>query len=176
MRLFDESFTGFIHGIDYAFDGKDDQLLPGKFTDYVNADNFSIRGLELQWTGQPWSGAKLGFNQVFSRMAFPRPPSEAKLRVSVPESTSTLFLTQQLPSGLQFSVSHQYSEPLWVQKSGDFRQYIHRTDWRLSKLLRFGHRTGEFAVTVQNQGQPYADFAKEILFKRRAFVTLRIDH
>lgn len=100
----------------------------------------------------------------------------------MPESTSTLFLTQQLPSGLLFSVNHQYSEPLWVQKDGPstgngdgLRQYIHRTDWRLSKSLRFGQRRGELALTVQNQGQPYADFAKEFLFKRRAFVTLRID-
>ncbi|MCM2297571.1 TonB-dependent receptor [Rhodoferax sp.] len=178
VRFFDESFTGYIDGLPYLalVDGK-------KFKpyDYVNSDNFSIRGLELQWTGQPWPGAQLGFNQTFSRMVFPNPPSAKSLVASVPESTSTLFLTQQLASGFQFSFSHQYSEPLWVQKSGPsdssdgFRQYIHRTDWRLSKSLRFGSRTGELALTVQNQGQPYADFAQEFLFKRRAFVTLRID-
>jgi len=173
VRLFDESFTGYIDGVPYLvqLDGK--SYAP---YDYFNVDNFSIRGLELQWKGQPWPGAQLGFNQTFSRMAFQRPPSETKLPAAMPESTSTLFLTQQLPSGLQFSLSHQYSEPLWVQRSGDFRQYIHRTDWRLSKSLRFGHRRGELAVTVQNQGQPYADFDKSFLFERRAFVTLRIDN
>lgn len=183
VRLFDESFTGFIDNIDYVYDGKDKPLIPGKFEDYVNADNFSLRGLELQWTGQPWPGAQLGFNQTFSRLDFPQPPSATGLLAAMPESTSTLFLTQQLPAGLQFSVSHQYSEPLWVQKDGPstdagdgLRQYIHRTDWRVSKSLRFGQRHGELAVTVQNQGSPYADFAKEFLFKRRAFVTLRIDN
>ena len=182
VRLFDESFTGYIDGVPYLvqLDGKSYVAqVDGKSTptsDYVNADDFSIRGLELQWKGQPWPGAQLGFNQTFSRMAFQRPPSETKLPAAMPESTSTLFLTQQLPSGLQFSLSHQYSEPLWVQRSGDFRQYIHRTDWRLSKSLRFGHRRGELAVTVQNQGQPYADFDKSFLFERRAFVTLRIDN
>lgn len=183
IRLFDESFTGFIDNIEYAFDGKDDPLLPGKFEDYVNADNFSLRGLEFQWTGQPWPGAQLGFNQTFSRLAFPQSLSTTGLLAAMPESTSTLFLTQQLLAGLQFSVSHQYSEPLWVQKDGPstdagdgLRQYIHRTDWRVSKSLRFGQRQGEIALTVQNQGSPYADFAKEFLFKRRAFVTLRIDN
>lgn len=173
VRLFDESFTGYIDGVPYLvqLDGK--SYAP---YDYFNVDNFSIRGLELQWKGQPWPGAQLGFNQTFSRMAFPSPPSETKLVVAMPESTSTLFLTQQLPSGLQFSLSHQYSEPLWVQRSGDFRQYIHRTDWRLSKSLRFGQRRGELAVTVQNQGQPYADYDSSFLFKRRAYVTLRIDN
>jgi iron complex outermembrane receptor protein len=180
VRLFDESFTGFIDGVPYLVQIEGKKFAP---RDYVNSDNFSIRGLELQWIGQPWPGAQLGFNQTFSRMAFPQPPSVSGLLVAMPETTSTLFLSQQLPSGLQFSVNHQYSEPLWVQKSGPskdngegFRQYIHRTDWRLSKSLRFGHRTGELAVTVQNQGQPYADFAKSFLFKRRAFVTLRIDN
>jgi len=169
VRLFDESFTGYIDNLA----GKDGKKIEPR--DYVNSADFSIRGLELQWTGQPWLGARLGFNQTFSRMAFQNPPSTNSLVVAVPESTSTLFLTQQLPSGLQFSVNHQYSEPLAVQRSGDFRQYIHRTDWRLSKSLRFGPRTGELALTVQNQGQPYVDFADEFRFKRRAFVTLRID-
>lgn len=179
VRLFDESVTGFIDGVPYLVQLNGNKYAP---QDYVNADNFSIRGLELQWSGQPWSGARLGFNQTFSRMVFPQPPSTTGLLAAMPESTSTLFLTQQLPSGLLFSVNHQYSEPLWVQKDGPstgngdgLRQYIHRTDWRLSKSLRFGQRRGELALTVQNQGQPYADFAKEFLFKRRAFVTLRID-
>lgn len=173
VRLFDESFTGYVDGVPYLVQLGGKPYAP---YDYFNVDNFSIRGLELQWKGQPWPGAQLGFNQTFSRMAFPSPPSETKLVVAMPESTSTLFLTQQLPSGMQFSLSHQYSEPLWVQRSGDFRQYIHRTDWRLSKSLRFGHRRGELAVTVQNQGQPYADYDSSFLFKRRAYVTLRIDN
>jgi iron complex outermembrane receptor protein len=181
IRLFDESFTGLINNVGYIFDGNDKPLLPATSGDYVfqsyaNLDNFSIRGLELQWTGHPWPGAQLGFNQALTRLAFPSPPTKAQLVVAAPKSTSTLFLSQQLPAGLQFSLSHQYSEPLWVQKSGDLRQYLHRTDWRVSKSLRFGQRHGELALTVQNQGSPYADYDKTFLFKRRAFVTLRIDN
>ena len=173
VRLFDEKFTGFIDGVPYlaAVGGK--TYAP---YDYLNVDNFSIRGLELQWSGQPWPGAQLGVNQTLTRLTFDKPPSETSLVVAVPKSTSTLFLTQQLPSGLQFSLSHQYSEPVGVQRAGDLRQYIHRTDWRLSKSLRFGQRHGELALTVQNQGSPYADYDDTFLFKRRAFVTLRIDN
>ena len=170
VRLFDESFTGFIDNVPTRLAGT--RFKP---SDYANVDNFSIRGLELQWTGRPWPGAQLGVNQSFTRLSFEQPPSETKLVVAMPKSSSTLFLTQQLPSGLQFSVNHQYSEPVWVQRSGDLRQYIHRTDWRLSKSLRFGPRRGELALTVQNQGSPYADYDDVFLFKRRAFVTLRID-
>ncbi|MDI1246094.1 MAG: TonB-dependent receptor, partial [Rhodoferax sp.] len=173
IRVFDESLTGLIYSVPYLVQLDGNTYAP---RDYTNLFNFSVRGLELQWNGQPWPGAKLGFNQTFSRIAAPNSPKGAQVRMAVPESTSTLFLTQQLPSGLQFSVSHQYSEPLLIQKSGDFRQYINRTDWRLSKSLRLGSRTGELALTVQNQGQAYVDFAKEFLFQRRAFVTLRIDN
>jgi iron complex outermembrane receptor protein len=173
VRLFDESFTGYIDGVPYLAQVGGKAYAP---YDYFNVDNFSIRGLELQWTGRPWPGAQLGVNQTLTRLAFSRPPSETKLVVAVPKSSSTLFLTQQLPAGLQFSVSHQYSEPVWVQRSGDLRQYLHRTDWRLSKSLRFGQRNGELALTVQNQGSPYADYDDTFLFKRRAFVTLRIDN
>lgn len=171
VRLFDESFAGFIDNVPTPIPGT-----PFKPSDYVNIDNFSIRGLELQWTGRPWSGAQLGVNQTFTRLAFEQPPSETKLVVAMPKSSTTLFLSQQLPAGLQFSVSHQYSEPVWVQRAGDLRQYLHRTDWRVSKSLRFGQRRGELALTVQNQGSPYADYDDTFLFKRRAFVTLRIDN
>ncbi|MDO9145427.1 TonB-dependent receptor plug domain-containing protein [Rhodoferax sp.] len=173
VRLFDEKFTGFIDGIRYLTKVGGKVYAP---YDYSNVDNFSIRGLELQWTGRPWPGAQLGVNQSLTRLAFEKPPSETKLVVAMPKSTSTVFLTQQLPAGLQFSLSHQYSEPLWVQRSGDLRQYLHRTDWRLSKSLRLGQRHGELALTVQNQGSPYADYDDAFLFKRRAFVTLRIDN
>jgi iron complex outermembrane receptor protein len=173
VRLFDEKFTGFIDGVPYLTQVGGKLFKP---YDYLNLDDFSIRGLELQWTGQPWPGAKLGFNQSLTRLAFEKPPSETKLVVAMPKSSTTLFLSQQLPAGLQFSVSHQYSEPVWVQRAGDLRQYLHRTDWRVSKSLRFGQRRGELALTVQNQGSPYADYDDTFLFKRRAFVTLRIDN
>lgn len=173
VRLFDEKFSGFIDGVPYLAQVGGKVFRP---YDYLNVDNFSIRGLELQWTGRPWPGAQLGFNQTLTRLAFEKPPSETKLVVAMPKSSSTVFLTQQLPVGLQLSFSHQYSEPVWVQRSGDLRQYIHRTDWRLSKSLRFGQRHGELALTVQNQGSPYADYDDTFLFKRRAFVTLRIDN
>jgi iron complex outermembrane receptor protein len=51
-----------------------------------------------------------------------------------------------------------------------------RTDWRVSKTLRFGQQSGELALTVQNQGARYADFSKDFFFERRAFISLRINH
>ncbi|HEX5698548.1 MAG TPA: hypothetical protein VFX90_07865, partial [Rhodoferax sp.] len=174
VRIFDESLTGLSQRQTYPLP-PGTSLVPSKPADYINGDSFTLRGLELQWQGRPWLGAQLGFSQTFANVLFPRPPTRPQLADSMPESASTLFLAQQLPFDLQFSVSHQYSQPFRLQ-SDEFKQYINRTDWRLAKALRYGRHTGELAVTVQNQGQPYADFDQSFLFERRAFVTLRLDN
>lgn len=175
VRVFDESLTGLSQRQKYRLPPST-SLFPSTPVDYVNGDNFSVRGLELQWTGQPWPGAKTGFNQTFSRVVFPSPPTDFELVDIVPAATSTLFFSQQLPMGLRFSLNHQNSDPFRLQKTGNYKQFITRTDWRLSKSLRMGGQTGELAFTVQNQGQPYADFDQTFAFNRRAFVSLRLDH
>lgn len=175
VRAFDESLTGLSQRYNYSLP-QGYSLYPSSPVDYANGDSFSMRGLELQWKGQPWQGAQLGFNQTLARVVFPRPPTDPELADAMPKTASTLFFTQQLPSGLYFSLSHQNSVPFRLQKSGGFKQYLTRTDWRLSKSLRFGRRAGELAFTVQNQGQPYADFDESFSFQRRAFVTLRLDN
>jgi iron complex outermembrane receptor protein len=174
VRIFDESLTGLSQRQSYPLP-PGSSLVPSTPADYVNGDSFTLRGLELQWQGRPWPGAQLGFSQTFANVLFPHPPTRPQLADSMPESASTLLLTQQLPYDLQFSISHQYSKPFRLQ-SDEFKQYINRTDWRLAKALRYGRHTGELAVTVQNQGQPYADFDQSFLFERRAFVTLRLDN
>ncbi len=174
VRVFDEALTGLSQRENYALP-PGTSLLPSTPADYVNGDSLTLRGLELQWQGRPWPGARLGLNQTFANVLFPRPPTHPQLADSMPQSASTLMLVQQLPFDLQFSVSHQYSKPFRLQ-SDLYKQYINRTDWRLSKTLRRGHQSGEIALTVQNQGQPYADFAESFAVKRRAFVTLRFDN
>lgn len=175
VRVFDESLTGLSQRQSYVLPAGT-SLFPSTPVDYANGDSFSIRGLEFQWTGRPWAGAQLGFNQAFSRMVFSSPPVHTELMDAVPAAASTLFFTQQLPLGLSFSLNHQNSDPFRLQKTGYYKQFITRTDWRVSKHLRFGRQTGEIALTVQNQGQPYADFDVSFAFKRRAFVTLRLDN
>ncbi|WP_296491289.1 TonB-dependent receptor [Rhodoferax sp.] len=174
VRIFDESLTGLSQRLPYPLP-PGTSLVPSKPADYINGDSFTLRGVEFQWQGRPWAGAQLNFSQTFANVLFPSPPTRPQLAESMPESASTLLLVQQLPFDLQFSVSHQYSKPFRLQ-SDEFKQYVNRTDWRLAKTLRYGRRTGELALTVQNQGQPYADFDESFLFERRAFVTLRLDN
>ncbi|MBE0473084.1 TonB-dependent siderophore receptor [Rhodoferax sp.] len=174
VRLFDESMSGLIQATRY------DAQIDGKpFTglrDYVNGDSLTLRGIELQWTGRPWRGAQLGVNQSFTKLAFPSPPTKQDLRNTMPEAASNVFFSQQFPNGWGFSISHQNSNPFRLQRTGEYKQFITRTDWRLSKTLHFGRRAGEIALTVQNQGAAQADFYKSFAFERRAYVTLRLDN
>ena len=174
VRLFDESMNGLIQTQRYTaqVDGKS---FPGT-VDYVNGDSLSLRGLEFQWSGRPWPGAQLGFNQTFANLSFPSPPTVATLPNTMPASASNLFFSQEFADGWNFSMSHQNSDPFRLQRTAQYKQFITRTDWRVSKSLLVGRHAGEIALTVQNQGPAQADFYKSFAFERRAYVTLRLDH
>jgi len=174
VRLFDEVMSGLIQVKNY-----DAQVDGESFTDirdYVNGDSLTLRGLELQWAGRPWPGAQLGFNHSYTKLFFPNPPTKETLASTMPESASSLFFSQQFSNGWTFSMSHQNSNPFRLQRTGNYKQYISRTDWRLSKTLLVGRNAGEIALTVQNQGPAQADFYKSFAFERRAYVSLRLDN
>lgn len=167
VRLFDEFMSGLIRTNRYE----------GQPTvDYVNGDSLTLRGLEFQWSGRPWPGAQLGVNQTFARLSFPSPPTVETLPNTMPESASSLFFSQEFADGWNFSMSHQNSDPFRLQRTAQYKQFITRTDWRLSKSLLVGRHAGEIALTVQNQGPAQADFYKSFAFERRAYVTLRLNH
>ncbi|MDD2919600.1 TonB-dependent receptor [Rhodoferax sp.] len=174
VRIFDEYMSGLIQSKKYTAQ-VEDRFFPG-VVDYVNGDNLSLRGLEFQWKGRPWPGAQLGFNQTFAKLVLPGQPTNEELPNTMPDSASSLFFSQQFSGGWSFSMSHQNSNPFRLQRSGKYKQFITRTDWRLSKPLRFGRHAGEVALTVQNQGSAQADFFESFAFERRAYVTLRLDN
>jgi len=175
VRMFDEALTGLSQRQNYPLP-PGLTLVPSNPVDYVNGDSITLRGLELQWSGRPWPGAQLGFNQTFAKVLFPRPPVQLTLMNTMPDSATNLFFSQQFSPGWCFSLIHQNSDPFRLHKSGEYRQFITRTDWRLSKSLRVGHRTGEIALTVQNQGAAQADFDQSFSSERRAYFTLRLDN
>lgn len=175
VRVFDETLTGLSQRQTYALPAGS-SLFPSTPADYVNGDSLTLRGVEFQWASRPWAGARLGFNQTFSKLIFPSPPTREDLLNTLPDSASSLFFSQQLPDGWNFSVSHQNSDPFRLQRSGKYQQFISRTDWRLGKTLQVGRHAGEIALTVQNQGPAQADFFESFAFERRAYVTLRLDN
>jgi iron complex outermembrane receptor protein len=168
VRAFHERITGFVRRQQYALPAGT-TLFPSNPFEYVNAEDFSLHGLEYQLKWRPWRDAQLIFNQAYTRNSsvYPRTARAA------PKLASSITFFQKLPGGLDLSLMHQDSG----QDSGwDGQTLIKRTDLRLGLPLRFGVNRGELALVVQNLGAPYYDHSPNFEFQRRAFVSLRIEN
>lgn len=171
VRAFHEQIGGFVRRQAYALP-RGATKFPSNPWDYVNDENFAIRGLEYQFKWRPWRDAELTFNQAFIKID----SVDAGTALAAPKRASTLTFFQKLPLGLDLSLIHQDSGKVTPQGSGYQHQVaITRTDLRLGLPLYFGHNRGELALVLQNLGSPYQDFAPEFKFQRRAFVTLRVE-
>ena len=164
VRAFHEQFTGRVNR------SKVSKTRP---FDYLNNEDFLIRGLEYQLKWQPWSGTEWRLNQTWMNIASVNPATV----LAAPKLTSALMLFQKLPGGLDLSVMYQNSGFMAPQgASADKKAAMTRTDLRLSAPLRFGANRGELSLVLQNLGSPYQDFAPDFRFQRRAFVMLQIEH
>jgi iron complex outermembrane receptor protein len=173
VRIFHEQMGGYINSDNTYLPG-DTSLVPTEVLHYYNAKNFAIRGAEYQLKWQPWQGAQFMLNQAHIHIG----DNERKTgqAVAAPALASTLSYFQKLPGGLDFSLMHQHSGTHRLSGGTTKVVNIKRTDVRLGWPLRFGANRGEIAVVAQNLGSPYADFASDFTFQRRAFVTLRIEN
>lgn len=144
---------------------------------YANDEDFAIQGWEYQLKWRPWVGAQFILNQAYTHIDAEYTVSQNGTSFSAPKRSSTLVYFQKFPNGLDLTLSHLDSGTAVLAGDGDdSRQAFTRTDLRLGWPLRWGAHVGEVALTVQNLGQPYADFDQTFAFSRRAFVTLRLDH
>jgi iron complex outermembrane receptor protein len=171
VRLFHEQFTDFLR--------QSNKLSP---KDYVNDENFPIRGVEYQFKWRPWRGAQWIFNQAYVDIFSPNLDAtvlrdSTPTALAAPKLATTLTFFQKLASGLDLSLMHQDSGTVTLQAGGRDQQVAFtRTDLRLAWPLRFGARHGELALVVQNLGSPYPDLQPEFQFQRRAFITLVVEN
>jgi iron complex outermembrane recepter protein len=175
VRLFHEQIGGIIRRAAYPLP-PGTQLLQSaagfaQTTDYVNAEDFSIRGLEYQLKWRPWSGAQLVLNQAWTNID----SRDGGAALAAPKLASTLMWTQKLPRGMDLSLIHHERGAMTLQ--GSSVQFpMRRTDLRLGLPLQWGKQRGDLALVVQNLGAPYQEFNASFQFQRRAFVTLRVDN
>jgi len=166
VRAYREKISGYIR--------QKNATLPRS---YANDEDFAIQGWEYQLKWRPWTGAQFILNQAYTDIGTESTVSQNGTAFAAPKRSSTLVYFQQFPNGLDVTLSHQDNGTAVLAGDGyDSRQAFTRTDLRLGWPLRWGAHAGEVAVTVQNLGQPYADFDQKFAFNRRAFVTLRLDH
>ena len=175
VRLFHEQLGGIIRRTPYTLP-PNTQLLQSaagfaQTVDYVNAEDFAIRGLEYQLKLRPWAGAQLLLNQAWTNI-----DSQNKgAALAAPKLATSVMWTQKLPHGVDLSLIHHARGPMTLQGSSVVFP-MRRTDVRVAMPLQFGSQKGEVALVVQNLGAPYQDFNATSQFQRRAWVSLRVEN
>lgn len=169
LRLFDERVRDFIAEQDYNLPGSGGD---GIAKDYVNKENFSIRGHEAQLRWRPWSGGRLhyGFSDLQSTQSY------GGSRLVGRYSIQSLMFMQQLPRGWDFSVSHYEADAGQFPGANSAAPAYSRTDLRLAKALRVAGRRAEIAVIGQNLGADYADFMPQLRVQSQAYVMLKLEN
>ena len=162
VRLFQERF-------DKLIDIRSGRI--GK--DYANNPAFDLQGAEYQVKWQPWQGAQIIFNQTWIDNSHSA-PGDDEINAATPRRASSLAYFQQLPGQLDLTLLHSENSAMGLV-ADHILQPRRRTDLRLAKAMRWGARRGEVALVVQNLGSAYADFKREHLFQKQAFITLRLE-
>ncbi|WP_395667444.1 TonB-dependent receptor plug domain-containing protein [Rhodoferax sp.] len=161
VRVFNEQLSGMI------FQGSSASGVKS----YSNADQFALDGLEYQVKWRPWAGSQLLWSQTYLH----NDSSNVDTSMSVAAQSSSLAWFQKLPGNMEFSLMHNASGPrvLAENRAVDMARSVSRTDVRFAVPLRLGSKRGEWAITVQNIGSPYADYdPKRVSFQQRAFVSV----
>ncbi len=175
VRLFHEQIGGIIRRTPYALP-PGTQLLQSatgfaQANDYVNTEDFAIRGLEYQLRWRPWTGAQLLLNQAWTDIG----SRNFGASLAAPKLATSVMWTQKLPQGIDLSLIHHQRGAMTLQGSS-VRFPMRRTDVRVGLPLRFGNQKGEAALVVQNLGKPYQEYNASFQFERRAYVSLQLEN
>ena len=171
VRVFQEEIRDFIRTTNYPLPGSG--VVDQNAIDFINSENFSIRGVEYQLKWQPWKGGNLIFNQSYVDSSW----TDNGTFKAKPFSSMGLMFMQSLPGGLDFSVMHSQSDSTnFAGTSNLMAPAMSRTDLRLAKQLRWGAKRGEVSLVVQNLGPSYPDFLPNTYFRQQAFVMLKLEN
>ncbi len=171
VRVFQEEIRDFIRTTNYALPGSG--LVDQNAIDFINSENFSIRGVEYQLKWQPWKGGNLIFNQSYVDSSW---TDNGNFKAK-PFASMGLMFMQSLPGDLDFSVMHTQSDSTnFAGTSNLMAPAMSRTDLRLAKQLRWGAKRGEVSLVVQNLGPSYPDFLPNTYFRQQAFVMLKLEN
>jgi iron complex outermembrane receptor protein len=180
LRMFNERITDGIaspYNDPYGTDA-------GAPVDYVNLDNYTITGSELQLTWRPSKSTEVFTTHSWTDIS--GVPDAVSLfdthsfRVAhgAPHYAGALTVMHTFDSGVALSLMHQRADDTALMSNGGGNPLFSmgRTDIRVAKAFRIGSNKAELAVTGQNLDVPYRDGDRKYFFDTRTFVTLRIEN
>ena len=167
-------------GISYFETSKASQLLGGPKRIFANLLDLTVRGIEYQLNWEPRHGTRLQWQQNFSQLEWADAEKNAGYEHQPPGRASSLAWFQQLPRGYDLMLMrHERSKMTWdrdVMSRDRLLPAESRVDLLLAKHWRIGGSKAEAAFTVQALDGDYFDTRQSFRFKRRAFLTLRLEH
>lgn len=181
VRVFHEYISKFIQTLLYPMPGGLLTCTPAGVSSgsvpcvsgYFNGENFQNQGVEYQLRWKPWQDANLILNQSYVNSSW----TDNGSYQGQPLTSAGVMFMQKLPGGLDFSVLYTQSNSTnFIGTANPTVVATSRTDVRLAWPLRIAAQRGEVSLVVQNMGQAYADFLPDTVFRRQAFVMLRLDN
>lgn len=145
---------------------------------FGNVLDFSVRGIEYQLGWEPWRGSRLRWQQSFSHLEWADPVRNLVAQHQPPARASTLACMQQLPRGFDLALMwYERTQMTWDKDTIDrMLPAASRVDLRLARNWRFDGRKAELALTVQALNGEQQESRTDFLFKRRTFLTLKLEH
>jgi iron complex outermembrane receptor protein len=173
VRVFSERITDGIASTDT-------QIVGVQPYQYVNSENYQIKGLEWQLNWMPRNATKVFFSQTWTQISVDSSISSTYLFRTIhsaPRYADSLTVMHTLDSGLQVSLLYQRAEDVALMSisTNPWLFSMERTDLRFSQPFRISHYHAELALTLQNIGAPYQDGDWKFYFDQRAMLTLRLE-
>jgi iron complex outermembrane receptor protein len=182
VRAFHERMTD---GISYRESTKAEMANGAARRVFANRLDLTVHGIEYQLSWNPRPGSRVSWQQSFTQLDWDDPARNAALENQPPARASTLAWWQQLPQGFDLAlIWHERSSMTWGKGKLNYGSGIgdrllpaaSRIDLRLAKPWRIQGRRAEWALTVQALEGEYAEIDADYRFKRRAFLTLKLEH
>lgn len=169
LRLFDERVRDFVKRPTYSLPGSGNGDMA---YDFVNGEDFTIQGYEAQLRWRPWPGGQL----IYALSQLDSTQSYGGANLVGRYGTQSLLFMQRLQAGWDLGLSYYEASAGYFPGANQPMPTMHRTDLRVSKLLRLLGQKAEIAVVGQNLGASYSDFRPEFTFQQRVYVMLKVEN
>lgn len=168
VRIFEEQVQDGISTSSYALagSGNDDRAI-----DFINKENYQVRGHEFQLKFKPWMDAQMIYGQSLI-------DSSQSVGTGAMHAVGGQFgmLMQSLPAGYKASISYYDIQANRFPGEDADSPAMYRTDLRFARDIRWNRRMVELSLVVQSFGGSYQDFMPRLRFNQQAYLMVRLEH
>lgn len=149
--------------------------------EYLNGDNYRIRGVEYQLWWRPFLSTRFILNQAWTDIqveSLVDPSTEFRVVHGAPRVGTSIAVMHQFANGLDLTLSHQSSVDMALLSDANRHLLfsLDRTDLRLARTFRLDSGKLEVGLAVQSLGGPVRDGDLKFNFDRRAVLSLKFEN